>query len=237
MKLVKSLQPMGLSTSTINKLKWTDSIDAKLEGPGFGEMFNVSSSTVAWFNNIEEDAKYSEFPSGYGALLRYYQSGQLAEIRRNAFNALYAIRLSDPQQLRIFIDTFMYIKRRVCIRFGMVPIFKSNSDQDLDYTIAMCINYLRLKNKRWLLIVKNFLEELSGNKVIDIELISTTFAKWAKTTMVLAMQDLDLLSSMDSVIGFNRRIAGSIESTGALFMNGEYLKLSEVTFTLRYTKV
>jgi hypothetical protein len=57
--------------------------------------------------------------------------GQILQIRKNVFNALYHIRFSDTLQMKHFTAVFVYITNRVTIRFAVVPTFKNESEDDL----------------------------------------------------------------------------------------------------------
>lgn len=222
--LTQKLSNIGLTPGLIDKLKFA--VLSPHDESNFGEIVDILSPTIMWFNDLEQDSKYSNMALQYKSLLRHFYPGQLAEIRKNVFNALYAIRLSDKRQLKIFLGVFLYISKSICIRFGIVPIFKSTTD--LDFIIAKCINYLKLKNIKWLLIVKNFLVELSIQKTIVLTTIESVFTNYVNTTFLDAMADFDLEPIMIEVSKFNGRIGGHYENGGALFLNGEYLKLSEV---------
>ncbi|PHH58845.1 hypothetical protein CDD81_4273 [Ophiocordyceps australis] len=80
------------------------------------------SKAIIWLNNIEEDARYQEYPTSLNAFLQYTHPGQLPAIRRNVFHIVIPADLTESQDLAFVNDIMSLMTRGIPIRFGLVPL-------------------------------------------------------------------------------------------------------------------
>ncbi|KAF4121615.1 hypothetical protein GMORB2_2023 [Geosmithia morbida] len=108
-------------------------------------------SVIIWLNDLENDAQYAEFPSSLNALLQRMYPGQLPPIRRNIFNLVFPVDLSDPDDLAALSQTMALVTRKIPIRFGFVPLVsnpKASTQAKIayhltqDYGFRALIDYL-----------------------------------------------------------------------------------------------
>lgn len=78
---------------------------------------------IIWLNDLEKDKRYEEFPENLMALLQAGIPGQIPAIRRDIFNTIFPVDLSDPEDIFLVAEQLMsFVKRKVPIRFGIVPL-------------------------------------------------------------------------------------------------------------------
>ncbi|PHH71426.1 hypothetical protein CDD82_6524 [Ophiocordyceps australis] len=86
-----------------------------------------SSQAIIWLNNIEEDARYQEYPASLNAtqFLQYTHPGQLPAVRRNVFHIVIPADLTKTEDLAFANDIISLMTRGIPIRFGLVPLTSS----------------------------------------------------------------------------------------------------------------
>lgn len=81
---------------------------------------------IIWLNNLEKDARYSEFPKSLRRLLQGGMPGQIPQVRRDIFNQVYAVDFSNLEDVRLVVEQVLeFVRRRLPIRFGLVPLASS----------------------------------------------------------------------------------------------------------------
>ncbi|KAH8668454.1 UDP-glucose:glycoprotein glucosyltransferase-domain-containing protein [Xylariales sp. PMI_506] len=91
------------------RFDWTDEIE---EG-----------RVILWLNNIEKDKRYADYPTDLRSLLQRAYPGQLPPIRKDLFNLILPVDLTNPEDLALVLDQIRgFIKKLIPIRFGLVPL-------------------------------------------------------------------------------------------------------------------
>lgn len=109
-------------------------------------------NVIMWLNNIEKDTRYAEWPQSINALLQRTYPGQLPSVRRDLHNLVIPIDLADYADVELVVESIQnYVRRKVPIRFGLVPTVKTNNSVSqakvvyylLDrYGLGAALNYL-----------------------------------------------------------------------------------------------
>ncbi|PPQ69221.1 hypothetical protein CVT24_000018 [Panaeolus cyanescens] len=77
---------------------------------------------IFWWNDMEKDSRYSRWPESLYTLLRSMYPGQLPLVRRNLFNCILILDLSDRGALNFVANPMAnVIERDFPLRFGLVP--------------------------------------------------------------------------------------------------------------------
>ncbi|RKF81055.1 UDP-glucose:glycoprotein glucosyltransferase [Golovinomyces cichoracearum] len=78
---------------------------------------------IIWMNNLEKDKRYANWPYAITAMLQRGYPGQIPFVRRDAFNLVVPVDLSDPSDVSLIIGTLLsFVNRLIPIRIGLVPI-------------------------------------------------------------------------------------------------------------------
>ncbi len=81
---------------------------------------------IIYLNDLEKDSRYSEFTKNIRRLLAMGAPGQLPPIRRDIFNQIYPVDFSKVDDVFLVVEQLLdFIRRRLTIRFGLVPITKT----------------------------------------------------------------------------------------------------------------
>lgn len=160
-KSVSSITSLGLSAPQAIDILSHPAVGAPSGPPpvgrGFlslealGELFDASDAresaeagTILYWNDIERDSRYRNWPKSLQALLQPMYPGQLPQIRRNAINVILVMDLSKRDNHAILADNVAtFIQRGVGVRFGMVPLLQDAAgDAELGRMVAKAIWYL-----------------------------------------------------------------------------------------------
>ncbi|KAI9740820.1 MAG: hypothetical protein M1818_004425 [Claussenomyces sp. TS43310] len=114
-------------------------------------------NVIIWLNDIEKDKRYEGWPDTLKALLQRTFPGQLPAVRREIFDVIVPIDLANSEDIEIVVMTIQnFVKRKLPIRFGLVPLTSSASALDqakvtyhlLDtYGISAALGYLETAAK------------------------------------------------------------------------------------------
>ncbi|KAL9019467.1 MAG: hypothetical protein Q9185_003258 [Variospora sp. 1 TL-2023] len=112
---------------------------------------------IIWLNDLEKDKRYQDWPAYNSALLQRTFPGQLPSIRRNVHSAVIPLDVTDMKDVQLLVESLQtFVKRRVPIRFGIVPTLATPASQDqakviyhlLDtYGIGAALTYLESAKK------------------------------------------------------------------------------------------
>ncbi|KAF9051644.1 glycosyltransferase family 24 protein [Panaeolus papilionaceus] len=92
-----------------------------------GAIFDASDrpeggDIIFWWNDMEKDKRYSRWPDTLFSLLRSMYPGQLPIVRKNLFNCILILDLSDRGALNFVANPMAnVIERDFPLRFGLVP--------------------------------------------------------------------------------------------------------------------
>lgn len=88
-------------------------------------------NVIVWMNNIEKDARYDMWPTQIQALLQRTYPGQLPSVRRDIHNAIVPVDFAAKDNVYVVVETVLsLIKRNIPIRWGLVPITKTQASAE-----------------------------------------------------------------------------------------------------------
>ncbi|KAI4097071.1 MAG: hypothetical protein LQ344_000480 [Seirophora lacunosa] len=86
---------------------------------------------IIWLNDIEKDKRYQDWPTSNSALLQRTYPGQLPSLRRNVHSAVIPLDVTDMKDAQLLVESLqMFVKRKIPIRFGIVPTLATPASQD-----------------------------------------------------------------------------------------------------------
>ncbi|CAG8627822.1 448_t:CDS:10, partial [Ambispora leptoticha] len=142
-----SLKSLGLSyKNSIDLLTSPILAKSKPTESAMKGMFDVrdkskSGTTIVWWNDLEKDERYADWPNRIRELLRPVFPGHLYYLRKNLFSVLYVVDLSTEEGLRLIDESNTFVNRELPIRFGMVPLFFDGDRQCDSYIMAKLFYY------------------------------------------------------------------------------------------------
>ncbi|KAF4554549.1 Glucosyltransferase-like protein [Elsinoe fawcettii] len=130
-KLVNSAKDIGLSGDEAIKLISNSAINEG--GPSSEGMPDVQrydwrddiedNHVIIWMNNIEKDKRYLDWPENTQAFLQRMFPGQLPAVRKDLHNVVMPVDFSNKTDVELILENLQnYVKRKVPIRFGLVPL-------------------------------------------------------------------------------------------------------------------
>ena len=133
--LVKNLRDIGFSGSeAVSLLSHPAVAEAKVQGEAQRYDYRDTlegSNIIIWLNDIEKDKRYEGWPSHSSALLQRTYPGQLPSVRRDIHNVVIPMDLTDIKDVELLVESIqIFVKRKVPIRFGIVPTVGSQPAKD-----------------------------------------------------------------------------------------------------------
>ncbi|KAG0000949.1 hypothetical protein BGZ65_003923, partial [Modicella reniformis] len=87
-------------------------------------------SLIVWLNDLENDQRYRDWSPSLFRILQPSFHGQFHQVRRNMINSLFVLDLSSPKSLELSFELSNFVMRMIPIRFGILPLVKSDDDED-----------------------------------------------------------------------------------------------------------
>ncbi|KAL9000818.1 MAG: hypothetical protein Q9169_000572, partial [Polycauliona sp. 2 TL-2023] len=133
--LIGSLRDIGFSGPEAVQLLSQPSIaESKVESEAQRYDYRdgvEGGNIIIWVNNIEKDKRYQDWPDQLSALLQRTFPGQLPTLRRNVHSAVIPLDLADMKDVQLLVESIQtFVKRKVPIRFGIVPTLTTAASQD-----------------------------------------------------------------------------------------------------------
>ncbi|KAI4193853.1 MAG: hypothetical protein LQ346_003820, partial [Caloplaca aetnensis] len=134
-RLVDSLRDVGFSgLEAVQLLSHPSIAESKVGGEEQRydyRDFHEGEQVIIWLNDIEKDKRYQDWPSYTSALLQRTFPGQLPTIRRNVHNAIIPLDVTDMKDVQLLVESLQtFVKRKVPIRFGIVPAATTSASQE-----------------------------------------------------------------------------------------------------------
>ena len=86
------------------------------------------NNVIMWLNDIEQDKRYSTWPSDLSSFLQRTYPGQLPTVRRDVHNLVVPVDLAEMEDLDLIMDVLLnLVKRTVPVRIGLVPSLNSTA--------------------------------------------------------------------------------------------------------------
>ncbi|KAL9125567.1 MAG: hypothetical protein Q9217_005248, partial [Psora testacea] len=179
--IVGNLRGLGFTGSeAVQVLSQTAITESKMESDSQRYDYRDTiegGKVIIWLNDIEKDKRYSAWPDHISALLQRTWPGQLPQVRRDIHNVVTPMDLSDGKDIEVITETLqMAVKRKVPIRFGIVPMTATPAATDQakilyhlwdTYGLSVVFAYLELcmKSKGTVIAQKgNFDAAIKGRK-------------------------------------------------------------------------
>ncbi|ELR08264.1 hypothetical protein GMDG_03065 [Pseudogymnoascus destructans 20631-21] len=141
-KLLNKFSQLGLTGSqTISLLSHKDIAFTKAddEPARFDWRDDGDGDVIIWLNNIEKDKRYDGWPATVRTLLQGGYPGQLPQVRKDLFNLVFPVDLSNIEDVELVVTQLSgFVKRALPLRFGLVPLTNSNAALEQ----AMIVYYL-----------------------------------------------------------------------------------------------
>lgn len=143
--VMKSLGSLGLSPSQALDLLTHNAVSVAQSDTGVLDgLFDASDrpeggDLIVWWNDFEHDARYARWGSSLQLLLRPMYPGQFPNIKKNLFNVVLAVDLSQSSTLNFIAGAVNnIINRSFPIRFGIMPIVET--EDGMSFTTIITTN-------------------------------------------------------------------------------------------------
>ncbi|KAF2834845.1 glycosyltransferase family 24 protein [Patellaria atrata CBS 101060] len=226
-KLVGGVQGLGLSgRQAINVLshKAITEVQSSDDPQRYDFRDEIEGGNVIlWMNNIEKDKRYQDWPETLNALLQRTFPGQLPSIRKDIHNAVMPVDFTNMRDISIVVETLQnFVRRKVPIRFGLVPITDSTEATEqarliyhlLDtYGLGAVMDYLEqsISNKPRTSPHREHFESAIGRAKLRKDATARSFQE------VLKLEELE--ARIASAKKYLNRL-GADTKNGPFFMNG-----------------
>ena len=129
-RMINAIQSTGLSSSeAIKLLSYPDISASKSEAEVQRYDYRdeiEGGQVIIWLNDVEKDKRYEGWPTAIGAYLQRMYPGQLPTVRRDLHNLVIPVDLTDADDVLMILEQLQeFVKRKVPMRFGLVPIMRT----------------------------------------------------------------------------------------------------------------
>jgi UDP-glucose:glycoprotein glucosyltransferase len=196
---------------TIQRYDWRDTAEG--------------GNVIMWMNDIEKDKRYEEWDTSITALLQRTYPGQLPPVAKDIHNLIVPIDFSSFTDVTLVTENLQsFVKRKLPIRFGLIPIVNSGTSAQQARTVYHLLDTYGLSA------VLEYLESSltgAGRRLGPVHLQS--FSKTIdgrklrrdRTAMPLqdVLEDESLMQRIDSSVKYLKRLAAG-GSPPTNFING-----------------
>ncbi|KAI8804987.1 UDP-glucose:glycoprotein glucosyltransferase-domain-containing protein [Cladochytrium replicatum] len=204
----------------------------------WGDCFDVRTpardkDVLVWWNDLEKDSRYKQFPSELFDILRPTYPNQLRYMRKNLFSVLFVLDLSSVEQVATLVEILQLIERDVPIRFGITPIV---SELDSPATLAALAFFDRLAEKgrkgakEFILQLRSHLQRATSPKAAVLAAYKLETSKNLEKD-VIAVDASSIDGIYSSLKAFADRLGLRVSPDGAfspvMSMNGKLVPLDE----------
>ncbi|KAI5244537.1 UDP-glucose,glycoprotein glucosyltransferase [Aureobasidium subglaciale] len=236
-KLINSASELGLSGNEAVQLLSHSSISeasSSQEPQRYDWRDELEGGKVIiWMNDIEHDKRYAEWPSQVRAkLLQRTYPGQLPPVRKEIHNLILPVDFANYKDVEMVVESLQsFVKRKVPIRFGLVPRTTSAVSSEQAKTVYYLLDTYGLG------VALEYLQKLSssqGRKLAGpVQSVFDGAAKGRKLRKDRTSAPLQEILQNDD---FNARVAsarkylgrlGASGNTPPFFVNGIPLPMSD----------
>ncbi|KAI8609608.1 UDP-glucose:glycoprotein glucosyltransferase-domain-containing protein, partial [Chytriomyces sp. MP71] len=233
-KLVQSLQGLNLSVDEavrILSLPTGESAESSND-LGWGDAFDVRDESVVWWNDLEKDKRYKQFPGSLHELLRPGYPGQLKYIRKNLFNVLFVLDLTNYEHLNVVLDIFKFVEHSVPLRMGLVPLV-NEADGGASLLAARSFMHIikthgRKECRDFILQVHAGMHEniSAATKKTVPQIVESAFENSAAGGFKALMAGDADKADVETNARFLNRV-GVSGGSGAIFLNGKFIDVDD----------
>jgi UDP-glucose:glycoprotein glucosyltransferase len=129
--IISSLTALGVSREEALKLLTHPAIGASQSNSVLDGVFDASDrleggGVITWWNDMEKDKRYSSWSSSILPLMRSPSNGQFHTIKRNLFNIILVLDLSQTANIHFIAGPVAnIIERTFPFRWGIVPVVET----------------------------------------------------------------------------------------------------------------
>ncbi|KAG2188930.1 hypothetical protein INT44_004072 [Umbelopsis vinacea] len=241
--LVQALIDIGLSpTDAISLLTHPALASQKNSNEEADDIFDVRDDSqdeniVIWWNDIENDDRYSDWPDDIFDLLKPTYPGQLRTIRKNIYHVLFTVDLSQPNWAATIGGSVQdMIKKGYPIRFGVVPKLGSHRESS-ETSMALCVHHFEQEHGAPVAI--HFMNEAlqiahgKEDKQFSLETIKAAFDATSKSVSSDESQKTfdQVIHGYDEYVEdatkYQRRLSIFDNSDQAIFINGKLFLIAD----------
>lgn len=199
---------------------------------GWGEAFDIRDEKVVWWNDLEKDKRYKNLPKSISEILRPAYPGQLRYLRKNMFNVLFAIDMTNLNQLSVLTDSLGFIERDIPLRFGVIPVVDDSNDSASSWACRAFYKIMELKGRKEArqFLVKLFAAAKQSQASGASSSASFDMVEGAFKEVTGSLIKDSFGESQDEVLAAVKRFQSRVGvkvSDGAVFLNGKFIDLDE----------
>ncbi|WVQ71501.1 hypothetical protein IAR50_001039 [Cryptococcus sp. DSM 104548] len=242
-QLTLSLTALGLTPAQAVALISDADIGSAQVDEDVGEGFVDASDraeggdVVVWWNDIEKDHQYRNWPTQVQGYLRPMYPGQFHTVRRNTFNLVFTLDIAQISSLEIIAGSLApMIQRGIPIRFGVVPIFEPGTD-DLSLKMAKVFRYVvetfgKESTRDFLTAIIHANPRNTVHQSVDLSILRAAYEALLSTSELeqpaLALDEIFESTDSDGQVektgNYLKRllVRKSDEELGGMFLNGKW---------------
>ncbi|KAH8101097.1 glycosyltransferase family 24 protein, partial [Cristinia sonorae] len=258
--IMLSLMKQGLTSEQAISLLTHKTVGAAQSESGtLDGLFDASDrpeggDLIMWWNDFEKDARYARWGDNINILLRQMYPGQFPSLRRNIFNVVLSVDLSQSSSLSFIGATVAnIITRQFPFRFGVVPIVETEGGLQmarLFYWLIENVGRARTMqfiqriaqitappheltyHVQWPLVRSEFKSLISSLTSEDLQTTSLPLDTLKQTVIddvVLGRAEGALESKITQAKEYAKRLGLDLESAsqGSAFVNGKWYELND----------
>ncbi|QIW98903.1 hypothetical protein AMS68_004421 [Peltaster fructicola] len=234
-RLISNVQKLGLNGPQAIELLTHEAItnsqtDQDVQRYDWRDV-NEGGNVIMWLNDLEGDKRYEDWSSSITALMQRTYPGQLPPVARDVHNLILPMDFSNYNDVLEIVDTLQgFVKRKVPIRFGLIPVIKSDNSLEQAkvvyhllevYGLAAALDYL-----------ENSLKTAGrkyGPPAQKIFAASVETRKVRRDQTALPFADITGAEHLEARIKAAQAWTQRLASTGAvpLFVNGAAIEKTE----------
>lgn len=228
-KMINGVRELGLTSSEAIDLLSHDAItesqvDQSIQRYDWRDDTD-GGGVIMWLNDLEKDKRYEDWSNSVSSLLQRTYPGQLPPVARDIHNLVIPVDFSNFADVSLVAQNLQgFVKRLLPIRFGIVPLIKSEAGAQqakaayhlLDsYGLVPFLNYLEASlegagRKHNAPHAQYFAKAIEGRKL-----------RRDRTVMSLqeALDDVQAETRLQSASAYLQRL-GATDATPTVFING-----------------
>ncbi|TFK82573.1 glycosyltransferase family 24 protein [Polyporus arcularius HHB13444] len=244
--IMLSLMSLGLSSEQAIELLTHMSIaKAQSESGALDGLFDASDraeggGVIGWLNDFENDDRYAHWSNMLRTILRPMYPGQFPTLKRNIFNVVLAVDLSQLSSIDFIASTVQaVIERRMPFRWGVAPLVETEDGARMarlyyyllqNFGPTETLAFLRTLSQRG-----TPLQDLSPS--VDWSLVRQAFDALLAArddTAETVETDLDTIlegteGDLEKQRAYATRLSTTLESAsqGHVFFNGKHFELDD----------
>ncbi|CAL1698787.1 unnamed protein product [Somion occarium] len=249
--VMSSLGSLGLSPNQSITLLTHNAVSlAQADSGVLDGIFDASDrpeggDVIVWWNDFEQDSRYARWGSSIHLLLRPMYPGQFPNIKRNLFNIVLAVDLSQSSSLNFIAGAVSnIINRNLPFRFGVVPLVETDDGTRMARLFYWLIEHVgRAKTMEFIQRIAQLQRPAYLiTPFVDWDLVRSEFkalvSEIPEASEAVAKADLGLIldtdaeeisATLEKARTYARRLGADLASApqGHTFVNGKHFDLDD----------